>query len=312
MYFPISNANEHRLADSDGNLILEDNVNGEIQIHSANLMSGYLNNPTATNEAFTSDGWVRSGDIGYVQNSQYYIVDRTKDLIKVRGWQVSPAEIECALLEHPDIIDAGVIAIPAADDSGSGELPQAFVVKRPLSATASTLDEQTVKNFLAGRLARYKQVAKVEFVDVIPRNPTGKILRRVLREALHTQKEVARKDEQNFDDAPRKDQQTQTVPSDFLSDAEVTLAYSKALRELEESRKRRGSKCQVCNRHARSASGSSASSASTVETAGPTTPTDVAPEPNFAKVTKRPYDGLMEDAPVKRRSTRASMAKGGE
>merc|ERR1711939_514331 len=105
-----------------------------------------------------------------------YVIDRTKDLIKVRGWQVSPAEIEAALLEHPGIQDAGVIASPGSD--GCGEVPLAFVVKNG----STEINECDVKEFLGARLARYKNVKEVEFVDFIPRNPTGKILRRVLRD----------------------------------------------------------------------------------------------------------------------------------
>jgi AMP-binding enzyme/AMP-binding enzyme C-terminal domain len=149
---------------------------GEIQICSPSAMKGYLNNEVATTEAFTPDHWIRTGDIGYTKDKSWYIVDRAKDLIKVRGWQVSPAEIEAALLEHPDILDAGVIGIAAAD--GCGESPMAFVVL----AKDSSLDESQVKLFLATRLARYKNVEEVKSVDRIPRNPIGKILRRVLRD----------------------------------------------------------------------------------------------------------------------------------
>lgn len=160
----------------DGHLVAKDEEMGEVQIYCPSAMRGYLNNPTATAETFTPDGWIRTGDIGYVKNDNWYIVDRTKDLIKVRGWQVSPAEIEAALLEHPDIIDAGVIGIPA--DDGCGQAVSAFIKKTP----GSDLDLRGVRTFLATILARYKNVEKVEFVDTIPRNPTGKILRRVLRE----------------------------------------------------------------------------------------------------------------------------------
>jgi long-subunit acyl-CoA synthetase (AMP-forming) len=84
-------------------------------------VENYLGNGIATAEAFTSDGWVRTGDIRWFKDGNWYIIDRSKDLIKVREWQVSPAEIEAALLEHPNIIDAGVIGMPARD--GSGEVP---------------------------------------------------------------------------------------------------------------------------------------------------------------------------------------------
>lgn len=139
-------------------------------------MKGYLNNISAAAEARTPDGWIRTGDVGYIQDGNWYVIDRTKDLIKVRGWQVSPAEIEAVLLEHPGIRDAGVIASPAKD--GSGEAPLAFVVRN----ANGNIDENSVKEFLGMRLARYKNVDEVEFVEAIPRNPTGKILRRVLRD----------------------------------------------------------------------------------------------------------------------------------
>ncbi|KAF8854356.1 4-coumarate-CoA ligase-like protein [Acephala macrosclerotiorum] len=165
-----------RLVATNGNLITKDSLTGEVQILTPTSMRGYFNNPTSTNEAFTSDSWIRTGDIGYVKDGNWYIIDRTKDLIKVRGWQVSPAEIEAALLEHPDIVDAGVIGIPAAD--GCGQAPAAFVKRNE----GSRLDMEGVREFLGSRLARYKNVGEVEFVDSIPRNPTGKILRRVLRD----------------------------------------------------------------------------------------------------------------------------------
>jgi hypothetical protein len=144
-------------------------------------MKGYLNNAPATAEAFTSDNWIHTGDIGCTKDKNWYIVDRAKDLIKVRRWQVSPAEIEAALMEHPDITDAGVIGIPAAD--GCGESPMAFIVIEK----GSSLDVDQVKLFLATRLARYKNVEGVQFVEQIPRNPIGKILRRLLRDMRGTE-----------------------------------------------------------------------------------------------------------------------------
>lgn len=139
-------------------------------------MKGYLLNASATVDTISSDGWVLTGDVGYVRNGNWYVIDRTKDLIKVRGWQVSPTEIEAALLEHPDVVDAGVIGVAAKD--GCGESPIAFVVKN----ASSDLEESKVKAFLDERLARYKGVDEVVFTEQIPRNPTGKILRRVLRD----------------------------------------------------------------------------------------------------------------------------------
>ncbi|KAG4430845.1 hypothetical protein IFR05_013679 [Cadophora sp. M221] len=165
-----------RLVDTSGLVVQQDRVTGEIQIYTPHAMKGYLENASATAEARTLDGWIRTGDVGYVQDGNWYVIDRTKDLIKVRGWQVSPAEIEAALLEHTGIRDAGVIASSAKD--GCGEVPLAFVVRK----ANENVDENSVKEFLVMRLARYKNVDEVEFVDSIPRNPTGKILRRVLRD----------------------------------------------------------------------------------------------------------------------------------
>ncbi|KAH8684849.1 hypothetical protein BGZ60DRAFT_524048 [Tricladium varicosporioides] len=165
-----------RIVDVNGDAVFKDRCIGEIQIYSMSAMKSYLNNPQATNKAFTPDRWVRTGDIGYVKDNDWYVIDRAKDLIKVRGFQVSPAEIEATLIEHSDITDAGVIAIPASD--GCGESPMAFIVLKE----GKQLEKKHIQTFLATQLARYKNVEEVEFVDKIPRNPTGKILRRVLRD----------------------------------------------------------------------------------------------------------------------------------
>jgi acyl-CoA synthetase (AMP-forming)/AMP-acid ligase II len=149
---------------------------GEVHIYSYLAMKRYLNNKSATDEAFTLDCWIHAGDISYTRDKNWPIVDRAKDLIKVRGWQVSPVQIEAALMEHPNILDAGVIGIPAAD--GCGESPMAFVVVEK----GRSVDADQIKLFLATRLARYKNVEEVCFVEQIPRDPAGKILRRVLRD----------------------------------------------------------------------------------------------------------------------------------
>ena len=166
-----------RLVDGDGQIITGDGVNGEIQIWTPHPMKGYLNNLAATAEAFSNDGWVRTGDVGFVDGGRWYVIDRTKDLIKVRGWQVSPVEIEASLLEHPDILDAAVIGMVAP--GAAGEVPQGFVVRKE----GSDLEEKDIKEFLKTRLVRYKAVEEVRFVDRIPRNATGKILRRILRDS---------------------------------------------------------------------------------------------------------------------------------
>jgi hypothetical protein len=227
----------NRAVDVDGEIIDRDERTGNIQIYLRHAMKGYLNNPTATAETITSDGWVVTGDVGFVKNGNWYIIDRTKDLIKVRGWQVSPAEIEAALLEHAEIVDAGVIGVLAKD--GCGEIPMAFVVK----SEKSELDENGVKGFLGMRLARYKNVDEVRFVDRIPRNPTGKILRRVLRDARGTDPATA--------------------------DQAAASAYSNALKDLVTYQKSRASE-SVSGRASRS--GSLTSATSTIESVGPLTP----------------------------------------
>jgi acyl-CoA synthetase (AMP-forming)/AMP-acid ligase II len=171
--------------DDSGNDCVEDCQVGEIYIKPPFPMLGYLNDPAATSEAFASGGWIRSGDIGYVKDAKWYVPDRKKDIVKVRGWQVSPTELECVLLLHEDIVDAGVVGIQAANTSD--EVPRGFAVRRP----GSTITEYDARVWMSERLARYKQVDRVIFITEIPRNPTGKILRRALREGKYNEDTAA-------------------------------------------------------------------------------------------------------------------------
>jgi acyl-CoA synthetase (AMP-forming)/AMP-acid ligase II len=149
------------------------NQTGEIWINGPQVMKGYLNNPGATAQTIT-DGWLRTGDVGYADDGgNFYIVDRLKELIKYKGFQVPPAELEAVLLSHPAVADAAVI--PRADEE-AGEVPKAFVVLR-----AETTAEE-IMNYVAERVAPYKRVRHVQVVDEIPKSPSGKILRRVLVE----------------------------------------------------------------------------------------------------------------------------------
>jgi len=138
------------------------------------VMKGYLNNPEATARTVDADGWLHTGDIGVVDADGYLtVVDRLKELIKVKGFQVAPAELESLLLKHPKIADVAVIPEP---DEDSGEVPKAIVVKR------EDLTADEVMQYLLPHVAHYKRVRHVKFVDAIPKSPSGKILRRVLVE----------------------------------------------------------------------------------------------------------------------------------
>lgn len=145
---------------------------GELWLRGPQVMKGYLNNPDATAAMLDGNGWLHTGDIATVDEDGYfYIVDRLKELIKYKGFQVAPAELEAVLLGHTAVADACVIGKP---DEEAGELPKAFIV---LKAAAQS-DE--IMAYVAERVAPYKKIREVEFVEAIPKSPTGKILRRVL------------------------------------------------------------------------------------------------------------------------------------
>ena len=147
---------------------------GELLIRGPQVMKGYFNQPDATAEAITPDGWLHTGDIASMDPDGYVrIVDRKKELIKYKGFQVAPAELEAVLLEHPAVADAAVIPVP---DVEAGEVPKAYVVAKPDAAP----DAGELMAFVAERVATFKQVREVEFTDAIPKNASGKLLRRVL------------------------------------------------------------------------------------------------------------------------------------
>jgi acyl-CoA synthetase (AMP-forming)/AMP-acid ligase II len=155
------------------------NENGEIWIRGPQVMKGYLNNPDATAATVDEDGWLHTGDIGYVdEGGNFFIVDRLKELIKYKGFQVAPAELEALLLSHPAIADAAVI--PSADEE-AGEVPKAFIVRQ------SELTAGEVMAWVAERVSPQKKIRRVEFVDQIPKSLSGKILRRVLVERERAQ-----------------------------------------------------------------------------------------------------------------------------
>ncbi|MCW7942393.1 AMP-dependent synthetase [Streptomyces hygroscopicus] len=150
---------------------------GEIAIRGPQVMKGYLGRPEATDAIIDRDGWLHTGDVGRVDADGWlFIVDRVKELIKYKGFQVAPAELEALLLTHPEIADAAVIGVHNDD---SNEIPHAFVVRRP---DADGLSAGEVMMYVAERVAPYKRIRGVTFIDVVPRAASGKILRRQLRE----------------------------------------------------------------------------------------------------------------------------------
>ncbi|WP_424984956.1 AMP-binding protein [Microbulbifer sp. S227A] len=169
---------ECRIVSTETGADLEPGQSGELWVRGPQVMKGYLNNPEATAAALDQDGWLHTGDIGHFDTDGYlYITDRLKELIKFKGFQVAPAELEAELLSHPEIADVAVVGAP---DAEAGEVPMAFVV--PVADATVTLG--TVQGFLAGRLSPYKQVQRMEIVSEIPKSAAGKILRRVLRDRL--------------------------------------------------------------------------------------------------------------------------------
>jgi acyl-CoA synthetase (AMP-forming)/AMP-acid ligase II len=145
---------------------------GEIWVRGPQVMRGYLNNEAATASTIDDDGWLHTGDVGYVdEDGHFFIVDRVKELIKYKGMQVAPAELEGHLLTHPHVADAAVVPSP---DEEAGEVPKAFVVPR------GEVDPEELMAFVAERVAPHKRIRAVEFVDEIPKTPSGKVLRRVL------------------------------------------------------------------------------------------------------------------------------------
>jgi acyl-CoA synthetase (AMP-forming)/AMP-acid ligase II len=147
---------------------------GELWFRGPQLMRGYRGNPEATAATITPDGWLRSGDLGRIDEDGFvYVLDRLKELIKCKGYQVAPAELEGILATHHAVAEVAVIGIP---DEVAGEVPKAFVAAR------SPVEPGELIEFVAERVAPFKRVKEVELVDAIPKGPTGKILRRALRD----------------------------------------------------------------------------------------------------------------------------------
>ena len=161
-----------RIVDPDTGADRDQGDTGELWVRTPALMTGYLGNPGATNATVDQEGWLHTGDIArFDGDGNLFIVDRVKELIKVKGFQVAPAELEAILRNHPCVKDAAVVAIP---DARAGEAPKAYVVP------AREVPAGELIEYVADRVAPYKQIRELEFIDAIPTSPSGKTLRRLL------------------------------------------------------------------------------------------------------------------------------------
>lgn len=164
---------EAKVVDTTTGKALPEGHKGELCTRGPMLMTHYFNNPTATAETIDADGWLHTGDIAIHQDGFLSIVDRMKDIIKVKGFQVAPSELEDLLLKHPAVTDAGVVGV---EDERAGELPRAYVVCQ------ENVTEEELHKFLEPRVAEYKKLkGGIRFVDSLPKNATGKILRKDLK-----------------------------------------------------------------------------------------------------------------------------------
>ncbi|MBF9034227.1 AMP-binding protein [Rhodobacterales bacterium HKCCE2091] len=167
-----------RIVDPDSGRDLPAGSEGELWVRGPQVMKGYLNNPDATAACVSEDGWLRTGDLAVIDEDGFlFIRDRLKELIKYKGFQVAPAEVEAALNGHPSVADAAVIGQP---DDEAGEVPVAFVVAAP----GAEIDETALRAHVDTCLAHYKQPVDYHVVEAIPKSASGKILRRLLRDEL--------------------------------------------------------------------------------------------------------------------------------
>lgn len=172
---------EMKILEPETGVSLPHNQAGEICIRGPQIMKGYLNDPEATEMTIDKDGWLHTGDVGYIDDEEeLFIVDRVKELIKYKGFQVPPAELEAILVNHPSIADAAVVS---QMDEIAGEVPVAFVVR---SDDGPQLTVNEIKEFVAKQVVFYKKLHNVYFIDAIPKSPSGKILRKDLRAKLTT------------------------------------------------------------------------------------------------------------------------------
>jgi acyl-CoA synthetase (AMP-forming)/AMP-acid ligase II len=168
---------EVKIADIVTGHELSQHQEGELLIRGPQIMKGYLNRPDETAACLDADGWYHTGDVGYVDEDGYFfIVDRTKELIKYKGLQVAPAELEALLVTHPAVLD---VAVVRKADEEAGEVPKAYVVLKPDDGSRATTAD-VIMQWVAARVAPHKRIRHLEFIDQIPKSASGKILRRVL------------------------------------------------------------------------------------------------------------------------------------
>ncbi|KAG5542803.1 hypothetical protein RHGRI_015791 [Rhododendron griersonianum] len=165
---------EARIVDPESGEALSVSRRGELWLRGPAIMKGYFSNAEATASILDADGWLRTGDLCYIDDDGFvFVVDRLKELIKYKGYQVPPAELEALLLTHPEIVDAAVIPFPHKE---VGQYPMAYVVRK----NGSNLSESAVMDFVAKQVAPYKRIRRMAFIASIPKNPSGKILRKDL------------------------------------------------------------------------------------------------------------------------------------
>ncbi|KFK28050.1 hypothetical protein AALP_AA8G465100 [Arabis alpina] len=170
----ISENLEAKIVDPSSGEALPPGKTGELWLRGPVIMNGYVENEKATAETLDKEGWLKTGDLCYIDAEGFlYIVDRLKELIKYKAYQVPPVELEAILHSNPDVVDAAVVPFP---DEDAGEIPMAFIVRKP----GSNINEAQIIDFVAKQVAPYKKVRRVAFINAIPKNPAGKILRREL------------------------------------------------------------------------------------------------------------------------------------
>lgn len=169
---------EVKFVDPDTGSSLPKNAPGEICVRSQCVMKGYYKNEYETAMTIDKDGWLHTGDVGYIDDDgDVFLVDRIKEIIKYKGYQVAPAEIEGVLLTHPSVEDAAVVGLP---DDEAGEIPAACVVIN----RDSKVTEEEIMDFVASNVAHYKKVRRLQFVEAIPKSHSGKIMRRLVKEIM--------------------------------------------------------------------------------------------------------------------------------